>query len=187
MNEKNIIDKLVADNYGYVVSIARKYTGRGVDLDDLVSEGAIGMLTAAKTFDASSGKRFVSYAAPFIVSAIERTIKGESSNVRLSVNEPIPVGSRNTMNLLRVLPDGNTLKVDGQLDIDSDNSDVAKLLALLNERERNVICGLYGIGSQRMTMLEVGEKYGLKRERVRQIRDVAMRKLGKASAILSLL
>ena len=62
----NDINKLVSDNLNFVKAIANKYTGRGLEFDDLVSEGYMAMVQAAQKFDASRGTQFVGYAAPFI-------------------------------------------------------------------------------------------------------------------------
>lgn len=56
-------DKLVTDNIGYVVTMAKQYAGRGVPMDDLISEGNMAMVDASRKFEADKGKRFVSYAA----------------------------------------------------------------------------------------------------------------------------
>lgn len=61
---QNERDKLVTDNIGYVVTMAKQYAGRGVAMNDLISEGNMAMVDASRKFDPSKGKRFVSYAAP---------------------------------------------------------------------------------------------------------------------------
>lgn len=69
------------------------------------------------------------------------------------------------------------LPTDDMLMMDSLREEIVNALNVLNERERNVIAACFGIDSQEMTMAEIGEKYGLTRERVRQIREKAIRKL----------
>lgn len=192
-NEK---DKLATDNIGYVVSIAKQYAGRGVAMDDLVSEGSMAMVDAARKFDPTRGKRFVSYAAPFIRHAMERAIEQQAGLYRvprseatretkkrkmpLSVDEPIPHGATNGFNLLSVLANGNVRQADDVLQ-DSETEDELKgLLGALDDREKEVVTRLYGLGSSTYTMAEIADNMGLKRERVRQIRDKAVRKLRKA-------
>ncbi|MCI6617801.1 MAG: sigma-70 family RNA polymerase sigma factor [Prevotella sp.] len=187
MNEHKIIDQLVKENQGFVIAMAKRYTGRGVELDDLVSEGNLAMVLAAEKFDAAKGKKFIAYAAPFIKRAITKAIETEAPQNPLSVDEPLPVGSRNTMNLLHVLENKNAPRADEQLNALSDREDAEKLIATLPQREQEVLRLYFGIGGQKMTMAEIGEYMGLKRERVRQIRDKALRALSKASAILPLI
>lgn len=189
-------DKLVTDNIGYVVNMAKQYAGRGVDMDDLISEGNIAMIDAAKKFDATRGKRFVSYAAPFIRHAMEQAIEQQAGLYRVprseanrdtkkrkmpvSVDEPIPIGSSTGFNLLSVLVNGNVKQADLKLE-DAETIDQLKnVLKVLDDREREVVTRFYGLGSASFTMAEIGEAMGLKRERVRQIRDKAVRKMKKA-------
>jgi len=186
MNDKKTIDKLVSENIGYVVNIAKQYIGRGLELDDLVSEGNYGLIKAAGTFDGSKGTRFVSYAAPFIKESIETVLK-KINGTKLSVDEPIPKGSKNTINLLHVLEDPNSEHADNQLLNSANLEDLQKMMAVLDEREQLVISCVYGIGRNKVSMKECGEMYGMKRERVRQVRDKALRKLSRASILLPLL
>lgn len=189
-------DKLVTDNIGYVVNMAKQYAGRGVDMDDLISEGNIAMIDAAKKFDATRRKRFVSYAAPFIRHAMEQAIEQQAGLYRVprseanrdtkkrkmpvSVDEPIPIGSSTGFNLLSVLVNGNVKQADLKLE-DAETIDQLKnVLKVLDDREREVVTRFYGLGSASFTMAEIGEAMGLKRERVRQIRDKAVRKMKKA-------
>lgn len=189
-------DKLVTDNIGYVVNMAKQYAGRGVDMDDLISEGNIAMIDAAKKFDATRGKRFVSYAAPFIRHAMEQAIEQQAGLYRVprseanrdtkkrkmpvSVDEPIPIGSSTGFNLLSVLVNGNVKQADLKLE-DAETIDQLKnVIKVLDDREREVVTRFYGLGSASFTMAEIGEAMGLKRERVRQIRDKAVRKMKKA-------
>ena len=78
---------LVTDNLGYVKSIANRYKGRGVDYDDLVSEGYMAMTQAAQKYDTQRGTQFVAYAAPFIRKAMEQAIKQQSASYGMSKDE----------------------------------------------------------------------------------------------------
>lgn len=189
-------DKLVTDNIGYVVNMAKQYAGRGVGIDDLISEGNIAMIDAAKKFDATRGKRFVSYAAPFIRHAMEQAIEQQAGLYRVprseanrdtkkrkmpvSVDEPIPIGSSTGFNLLSVLVNGNVKQADLKLEDDETIDRLKNVLKVLDDREREVVTRFYGLGSASFTMAEIGEAMGLKRERVRQIRDKAVRKMKRA-------
>ena len=76
--DSRAIDKLTQANLTFVVSMARQYKDRGLAMEDLVSEGNIGMLQAATRFDGREGKRFVTFAAPYIREAIEKAIDQQS-------------------------------------------------------------------------------------------------------------
>lgn len=189
-------DKLVTANIGYVVNMAKQYAGRGVDIDDLVSEGNIAMIDAAGKFDPSRGKRFVSYAAPFIRHAMEHAIEQQAGLYRVprseatrdtkkrkmpvSVDQPIPIGSTTGFNLLSVLVNNNVKQADLSLEDEETMQHLKRVLNVLDDREREVVTRFYGLGSASFTMAEIGEAMGLKRERVRQIRDKAVRKMKKA-------
>ena len=173
-------DKLVTANMGYVVTLARQYKSEILSTDDLVSEGAIGLMKAAEKYDASKGKPFVTFAAPYIRRAIEKAIGRLSTDIDTrSTDESLPVGSRNNFTLLNVLEDKNALQADATVEEATLTDDLLKCLNVLNEREQRVINLYYGNGYERQTMAEIAEAMDLKRERVRQIRDQALRKLKK--------
>ena len=173
-------DKLVTANMGYVVTLARQYKSELLSTDDLVSEGAIGLMKAAEKYDASKGKPFVTFAAPYIRRAIEKAIGRLSTDIDTrSTDESLPVGSRNNFTLLNVLEDKNALQADATVEEATLADDLLKCLNVLNEREQRVINLYYGNGYERQTMAEIAEAMDLKRERVRQIRDQALRKLKK--------
>lgn len=188
-------DKLVTDNIGYVVTMAKQYAGRGVDMDDLISEGNMAMVDASRKFDPSKGKRFVSYAAPFIRHAMEQAIEQQAGLYRVprseanrdtkkrkmpvSVDQPIPIGSNTGFNLLSVLVNRNVKQADLNLEDEETTDKLNRALSVLDDREREVVTRYFGLGSASFTMAEIGEAMGLKRERVRQIRNKAIRKLRK--------
>ncbi|MBR6980163.1 MAG: sigma-70 family RNA polymerase sigma factor [Prevotella sp.] len=190
---------LVEPNLRFVFSLAHQYMGQGVSLDDLVSEGNMGMIQAAKRFRPEKGKRFVKYAAPIIRDAMERFVKQNGAffkmpakdssstaarrNHPVSMDAPIPAGSNNNFNLLNLLVNANSPYADADFIRANDEAHLSAILEKLDERERRVISLLYGIGTNRHTMAEAGLDMGLKRERVRQIRDKALRKMKKGLKI----
>ena len=89
--DERALNKLVEANLRFVLSMANSYKGQGVDYDDLVSEGNIGMLKAATHFDGKHGKRFVTYAAPYIREAIEQAIEQQAGLYRVPRNAKDPV------------------------------------------------------------------------------------------------
>lgn len=181
--DKKQRDELVSKNIGYVVTLARQYSSELLSTDDLISEGSIGMIKAAEKYDPSRGKPFVTFAAPYIRHSIEEAIRKVTGEVPvLSTDESLPVGSKNNYTLLNVLEDKDAPKADHGVEQNALSDDLVRAIGFLNEREQAVIRGIYGVDEERKTMAEIGMALGLKRERVRQIRDKALRKMRKASS-----
>lgn len=171
---------LVTENIGYVVTLARQYKSDILTTDDLVSEGVIGMMKAAEKYDASRGKPFVTFAAPYIREAIEKAINKLDTEVNVrSTDESLPRGSRNNYTLLNVLEDKDSPRADAAIE-QTLSDDMLKGISLLDERQQAVVKRYFGIGQERQTMAEIGMEMGLKRERVRQIRNQALRKLKRS-------
>ena len=171
---------LVTENIGYVVTLARQYKSDILTTDDLVSEGVIGMMKAAEKYDASRGKPFVTFAAPYIREAIEKAINKLDTEVNVrSTDESLPRGSRNNYTLLNVLEDKDSPRADAAIE-QTLSDDMLKGISQLDERQQAVVKRYFGIGQERQTMVEIGMEMGLKRERVRQIRNQALRKLKRS-------
>lgn len=200
--DKKAHQELVVANIKLVVAVANSYQGRGLSMDDLVSEGNIGLLKAAERYDGSRGARFASYAVPLIRQHIERALTEE--NGKTMARQPMPasehrdddgewsrkndvrvrsvdapLGAKPNMSLLSVLVDGSSPQADEDVLLTDSLEAYEQLFALLNERERRVVKAFFGIGQEAQTMAEIGMDMGLKRERVRQIRDRAVRRLRK--------
>lgn len=185
------MNQLVSANLNFVAHIAKNYVGQGVDFDDLVSEGNIGMIRAAAHFKSDYGHRFVTFAAPSIRQAMEKAIRQQAGLYKVpenaknekgrvvSVEAPIPAGSQNNYNLLHIVENKNAQLADEELLTKDGLENIGDIIAVLNDRERQVVSLVYGIGSDKHTMAEAGIILNLKRERVRQIRDKALRKLRK--------
>ena len=168
--------QLVSNNLKFVISMARQYAGRGLPLEDLIS---------------------VAYAAPFIRRSMEEAIESQTGLYKvperernsaeakrkepLSFDAPIPAGSQTTFSLLSVVENTDSPRADSHIELRSLSDELTGALSTLNEREQRVVKAIYGIGQDHLTMAEIGDEMGLKRERVRQIRDKALRKLRKAS------
>ena len=173
-------EKLVTANMGYVVTLARQYKSEVLTTDDLVSEGSIGMMKAAEKFDAGRGKPFVTFAAPFVRRAIESAIMRTDTQADVrSTDESLPVGSHNNYTLLNVLEDVNAPRTDAALEANTLSDELTSRIGLLDERQQAVVTRYYGIGTERQTMAEIAAELGLKRERVRQVRNQALRKIKK--------
>lgn len=193
--DERALARLVEANLRFVVTIARQYKGRGVDMEDLVSEGNFGLMKAASRFDASKGVRFVNYAVVHVRKQIEKAIEQQAGlyqvpkdvkdevvarqqSMPLSVDAPI--GHRTNMNLLSVLINQDAPLADERVHSEAVEAAIEFALGTLDQRESRVVNAFFGIGQEHETMAEIAEDMELKRERVRQIRDKAVRKLRKA-------
>ena len=81
--DERALNKLIEANLRFVVVIARQYQGKGLSMEDLVSEGNMGLMKAATKFDATRGLRFVNYAVVFIRRQIEKALDKESAEQRV--------------------------------------------------------------------------------------------------------
>ena len=231
--DEEALEHLTKANLRFVVSVAKQYQSHGLSLADLINEGNVGLIKAAKRFDETKGFKFISYAVWWIRQSILQAIVEYSRIVRLPLNK---VGSYNKVNeaymsfvqefereptvqeladLLEITPkevtsvlQGNTRHVsfdapvsgddgsatmldllptdeDAQPDLrlmeESLKTEVREGLAILSPRETEVLIRYYGLnGSKSLTLEEIGELYGLTRERVRQIKERAIRRLRKS-------
>lgn len=192
--DSRALSKLVEANLKFVVTVARQYKGKGVAMEDLVSEGNIGLMKAAAKFDASKGVRFVNYAVVHIRQAIEKAIDQQGGlyqvpkdvkqdlarqqSIPLSVDAPL--GHRTNMSLLSVLVNKDAPLADERVHSEAIEDAIEYALGTLDDRERRVVNAFFGIDQEHETMVEIAEDMDLKRERVRQIRDKSVRKLRKA-------
>ena len=192
--DQKALNKLMSHNLTFVVSVANQYKDRGLDLEDLISEGNVGMLRAAKKFDGTQGKRFVAFAAPYIRDAIEKAIEqqaglyhvprdAKNTSLEKKRSRPLsidaPIGGSPELSLGRVIPDTTAPDPEKVLQKDIIEKELQSLVRKLPQREQHVIQRFYGIGVDALSMAEIGQEMGLKRERVRQIRDHAVRHILK--------
>lgn len=230
------LDKLVRANLRFVVSVAKQYQNQGIPLPDLIDEGNIGLIKAARKFDETRGFKFISYAVWWIRQSILQAIADQSRIVRLPLNQ---VGSLNKINKLisqfeqdhqrRPSPEelaemldipaekiGDTLMGSGRhvsvdapfadgedntmldtmaaddtpdtddaLILESLRREIERVLTHLDGRERDIVRMSFGINCTEMSLDEIAAKFDLTRERVRQIREKAIRKLkGPCSNLL---
>ena len=174
LGDQRALDRLVTANLGFVVSVARQYQDRGLSLDDLVSEGNLAMMLAAGKWKPEKGIRFVQYAVWDIRKAIERAIEQQENIIH---DAPGSVGFTNSR--VDMVVAKTNRNIHDEIGLSSAGSELVGSLGCLNERERKVITMYYGLGTNALTMIEIAMEMGLKRERVRQIRKKAERKLRK--------
>ena len=229
------LEILVKANLRFVVSVAKQYQNQGLSLGDLINEGNLGLIKAAKRFDETRGFKFISYAVWWIRQSILQALAEQSRIVRLplnrvgalnkigkkfsqleqefereptaselaekldmssaevsetlkisgrhlSVDAPFAQGEDNR--LLDVLQDPQQLPPDMILMNDSLRLEVKRALMTLSLREREVLELFYGLDDQApMALEEIGDKFKLTRERVRQIKEKAIRRLRHAQKI----
>ncbi|MEX1062920.1 MAG: RNA polymerase sigma factor RpoD/SigA [Balneolaceae bacterium] len=223
------LEDLTKANLRFVVSVAKQYQNQGLSLGDLINEGNLGLIKAAKRFDETRGFKFISYAVWWIRQSILQALAEQSRIVRLPLNrvgalnkigkelskleqeyERIPSAAELAESLdMTVSEVADTLKISGRhlsvdapfaqgednrlLDVleneeipDPDNDlmgeslkvEIERALSKLTKREAEVIRLYFGIGREHsLTLEEIGERFDLTRERVRQIKEKALRKL----------
>jgi len=228
-HNEDALRELVRANLRFVVSVAKRYTGQGLQLSDLINEGNLGLLKAAHRFDETRGYRFISYAVWWIRQAIMQALLDKSRTVRLPQNQtallikihrtravlqsegvPNPdaaqiatrlevevadvrhalAADRVEMGLDEVgatgddRPLGETLADDTQQPPDYEvlmrglREDVRRALAVLSKREAEVIIQYFGLSfEEAQTLQTIGERMGLTRERIRQIKERALAKM----------
>lgn len=196
IGDAKALEQLTKANLKFVVSLAHQYKNRGIDEDDLISEGNIGMMYAAQKFDATKGTRFVSFAAIYIRRAMEEAIRENTQIFKVptgertkstdrqsrpvSIDQPRPVGSNSSFTLQTVIENENAPHVDESLNKQILGAEILRGMDILDARERKIITLIYGLREGEVhTMAEIAEMMGIKRERVRQIRNKAIRKLHK--------
>jgi len=232
--DESALEQMTRANLRFVVSIAKRYQNQGLSLGDLINEGNLGLIKAAKRFDETRGFKFISYAVWWIRQSILQALAEQSRVVRLPLNrvgvmnkvnrtlgdleqkyerEPsaeevaevlemtsvdvsdtiqmssrhlsvdAPFSGNDENSLLDILPDNDSnTEPDSPLIKESLKMEVDKVLGSLSEREAEVIRLYFGLVNERsMTLEEIGERFKLTRERVRQIKEKSIRKLRHAS------
>jgi RNA polymerase primary sigma factor len=238
LGDQDSLEKLTKANLRFVVSVAKQYQNQGLSLADLINEGNIGLIKAAKRFDETRGFKFISYAVWWIRQAILQALAEQSRIVRLPLNrvgtlhkigkisssleqeygrEPSPdeIAKELALSAVEVsdtLKISNThLSLDAPFSISEDNSlmdvledefqpapdeallneslrlEIERALDTLSAREAEVINLYFGLSQEKaLTLEEIGARFNLTRERVRQIKEKAIRRLRHASRSKSL-
>jgi RNA polymerase primary sigma factor len=233
VGERKSLEMLVKANLRFVVSVCRNYQNQGLPLNDLINEGNLGLIRAAKRFDEKKNFKFISYAVWWIRQAILQALADQSRIIKLPLNrvgtihkigktqckleqkyrrqpnveeiarelsidenevrETIKIGNTH-MSLDAPLKQGEDSKLidllrdeslerpdDGIMD-NSLQQEVEQTLDTLSEREKDVVKLYFGIGEETAhTLEEIGQRFNLTRERVRQIKEKALRRLKHCS------
>ena len=174
-------NELVEANLKMVVYLAKKYRGRGLDDQDLVQEGNIGLMRAAEKFDHRQGFRFATYAGWWIRSSLQQGIGNLGRTIRLAdtISMHTPIGSGEATLEDFIADEAALQPLDGVVSRELAKY-VGHALAKLDAREASVLRGRYGIGtSDDHTLKDMGLELGVSKERVRQIQNKALERLRK--------
>jgi RNA polymerase primary sigma factor len=227
--DEDAIQELARANLRFVISVAKKYQNRGVSLTDLIQEGNVGLVTAARKFDPEQGVKFISYAVWWIRQAILASLANHGRAVRVPLNrasdlarifrekerlkqekgrepttEELAVATELTPELVESLQTLNAAEIRLDAPIgDSEDSQlverfiteeaaepevevesrllteaITEALSTLEARDAKVLRLYFGLeGEREHTLEEIGNMLGVTRERIRQLRDRALRRL----------
>jgi len=227
--DRQALKQLTEANLRFVVSVAKDYQGNGLPLTDLINEGNLGLIKAAKRFDETRGFKFISYAVWWIRQSILQALAEHSRIVRLPLNRvgtikkitkqaeelekqyersprqdeiarglkmdnqdvsdsikmakrhhsldmPFQEGEKNSLS--DIIEDTKLPTPDRDLMHESLKQEIENTLESLKDKERDVLKMYFGIGTDYpKTLNEIGEEFNLTRERIRQIKDKAIRRL----------
>jgi len=226
------LEKLTNANLRFVVSVAKQYQNQGLLLSDLINEGNLGLIKAAKKFDETKGFKFISYAVWWIRQSIMQALVEQSRLVRLPVNkvgsshkiykmavkfeqkyqrEPsdkelselmdmtekqvkeirkndkrhlyidAPISDEESSTMLDLMKNED-IEPDHDLIKNSLTDEIKHMLSILNEKEKEIIELYFGLkGNSPISLEDIGLRLELTRERVRQIKDRAIRRMRKMS------
>ncbi|TXF91251.1 RNA polymerase sigma factor RpoD/SigA [Neolewinella aurantiaca] len=227
------LERLTKANLRFVVSVAKQYQNQGLSLADLINEGNVGLIKAAKRFDETRGFKFISYAVWWIRQSIMQAIVEYSRLVRMPNNkaagytkvtqaiasfqqeferDPEPeeladllqvslsdveralsgrmrhlsfdapvAGEDSDITMLDTLDSNNETNPDMKIMSESLSKEITANLNMLAPRERMVLASYFGLdGEKQLNLEEIGERFDLTRERVRQIKERAIRRLRRS-------
>ncbi len=175
-------NKLVEANLRFVMYCAKKYVGKGVDLEDLNSMGIEGLYKAIDRYDYRQGFRFATYAVWWINQAISRGMSAHSKTDAIynAVSIDMKVGEDGDSTLEHFIVDENAVDPLKNLEKEDKSEAIRKVLGQLKPKEAMILKLHYGIGVEKpMTLEEIGQlpDFGVSKERVRQIEKKALGKI----------
>ncbi len=230
MGDQNALERLVTGNLRFVVSVAKQYQHQGLSLSDLINEGNLGLIKAARRFDETKGFKFISYAVWWIRQSILQALAEQGRLVRLPQNK---IGTYNKANKAYIAfeqenergpsteelaemmemneTDINTIfqsnsrhmsldapvheaedvamrdllkggeVTDDEVMHDSLKEEIRRVLQSLSPRESEIVYAYFGLDGENGNSIEqIGQKYNLTKERIRQIKERAIKRLQKA-------
>lgn len=188
-------NEIVESNLKFVFDVARRYTGRGVAISDLISEGNMGLMYAIDKFDESKDVKFISYAVWWIRHSMLDAIRRKKLK---SLVEVEPDDTYNNMSVIHSEDeeDEEVKKVDTFFSDSSEEFEremqatqtklINNIMSSLSEREEMIINHYYGInGSEKLNLIEIGNKMGITSERARQIKNQGIKKMRSNALLLS--
>lgn len=233
MGDQLALEKLAKANLRFVVSVAKQYQNQGLSLPDLINEGNVGLIKAARRFDETRGFKFISYAVWWIRQSILQAIAEQSRIVRLPLNQvgslnkikkeiskleqmferpptvaeislsldlpeykvqevlkinsnyvsmDAPISSEDETRFVDTFVSQEGTDTDDELMQESLYKEIQRTLSSLSDKEKEILNLFFGIGcSHELTLDEIGAKFDLTRERVRQIKERAIRRLKQNS------
>jgi RNA polymerase primary sigma factor len=238
--DKLALERLTKANLRFVVSVSKQYQNQGLSLPDLINEGNLGLIKAAKRFDETRGFKFISYAVWWIRQSILQALAEQARIVRLPLNKigsinkinrayseleqqyerpptadelaehlecsvedvrqslansgrhismdaPLIEGEESSSSMYDVLPNDALASPDENVMLESLQQDIERSLLSLSGRESDVVRLFYGLnGKTALSLEEIGQRFDLTRERVRQIKEKAIRRLKHTSRCRSL-
>ena len=173
-------DRLITSNLKFVASVARNYQGRGLSYADLIAEGNCGLLKAFEKFDYKKGYKTISYSVWWIrqaiLDALERRNGMDAEDLPCDFEKQ--TGDDDEILIVDVPKNNNFIEDDEKANSLEDIKNMAyTLVETLTEREQNIIMDYYGMSGSSKTLEEIGDDLGLTKERVRQIKEKALKKL----------
>lgn len=226
--DENAIEELIRANLKFVVLVAKRYRNHGLPMEDLVAEGNVGLIKAARRFDETKGYRFITYAVWWIRQAVLLALATHSRMLSLPRSEVVKLrklldacgglaqdlgrepelsevveelglgydsvyellrlseppcsldrlGEQNGKTLLEVLEDPSQEPPDHHAMEDSLRGVVRRMLSTLAAREAEILTLYFGLdGEPAWTLNQIGVRFGVSRERIRQIRNEALKKI----------
>lgn len=187
-NDLNARNKLIESNLKYACKLANNFRNKGLSFSDLISEANNGLLDAIEKFDIKQDVKLISYSKWWIIqrmqAALDRENKIQHDSLESELNNDVLLENQE-------LDENESEFFDFKYETNIDNNEISNTIYLveritsqINEREKDIVYKYYGINQdEKYTLEDIGDMYGLTRERVRQIIEKAMTKM-RSEALL---